>query len=71
MLALALIRRQSSWRSVRYRRSGHYLDFHAWGYHWPAFNIADAAILVGATLLVMRSFGRDGRPAKRDRPSLR
>ena len=29
-----------------------FLDFHAMGYHWPAFNIADAAIVVGAGLLL-------------------
>ena len=28
-----------------------FLDFHAAGWHWPAFNIADAAISVGALLL--------------------
>lgn len=38
-------------------RAGHvvdFLDFHAAGWHWPAFNIADAAITIGAlTLLVL------------------
>jgi len=29
-----------------------FLDVHWAGYHWPAFNIADAAISVGAVLLV-------------------
>lgn len=29
-----------------------FLDFHAWGYHWPAFNVADSAITCGAALLV-------------------
>ncbi len=29
-----------------------FLDFHALGYHWPAFNVADAAISCGAVLLV-------------------
>lgn len=28
-----------------------YLDFHAWGWHWPAFNVADAALSVGFCLL--------------------
>ena len=28
-----------------------FLDFHAAGFHWPAFNLADAAICVGAALL--------------------
>ena len=29
-----------------------FLDFHAAGYHWPAFNVADSAITCGAVLLV-------------------
>jgi signal peptidase II len=29
-----------------------FLDFHAWGWHWPAFNVADSAITCGAALLV-------------------
>jgi signal peptidase II len=30
-----------------------FLDVHAAGYHWPAFNVADSAIVVGAVLLVV------------------
>ncbi len=33
-----------------------FLDFHAFGYHWPAFNIADSAIVIGVTILVIHSF---------------
>lgn len=33
-----------------------FLDFHLSGYHWPAFNLADSAIVVGALLLVAESF---------------
>lgn len=29
-----------------------FFDFHLAGYHWPAFNVADSAIVVGALLLV-------------------
>ena len=29
-----------------------FLDFHAFGYHWPAFNIADTAISCGAAALI-------------------
>ncbi|MGI9510802.1 MAG: signal peptidase II [Geminicoccaceae bacterium] len=30
-----------------------FLDFHVAGYHWPAFNVADAAICIGAGLLLL------------------
>lgn len=33
-----------------------YLDFHLRGWHWPAFNIADMAIVGGALALVIVSF---------------
>lgn len=33
-----------------------FLDFHAYGWHWPAFNVADAAITCGAVLLVWDGF---------------
>jgi len=32
-----------------------FLDFHAAGYHWPAFNVADIGITTGATLLILDS----------------
>jgi len=32
-----------------------FLDFHVLGYHWPAFNVADSGITVGAALLVWDS----------------
>ena len=32
-----------------------FLDFHWAGYHWPAFNVADSAITVGAAMLVVDS----------------
>lgn len=35
-----------------------FLDFHAFGYHWPAFNVADAAIVVGAAVLVLNNLFR-------------
>jgi signal peptidase II len=37
-----------------------FLDFHAFGYHWPAFNVADTAISIGAIGLVLESlFSKD------------
>lgn len=32
-----------------------FLDFHMWGYHWPAFNIADCAVVGGVLLYGTRS----------------
>ena len=29
-----------------------FLDFHAWGWHWPAFNLADSAIVLGVCMLL-------------------
>jgi len=33
-----------------------FLDFHALGYHWPAFNVADIGISCGAVLLIWDAF---------------
>lgn len=33
-----------------------FLDVHAAGWHWPAFNIADSAITLGAGILIVDSF---------------
>jgi signal peptidase II len=33
-----------------------FLDFFVAGWHWPAFNLADSAISVGAVLMVVDSF---------------
>lgn len=35
-----------------------FIDFHALGYHWYAFNVADAAIVTGVGLLVIDSLVR-------------
>ena len=37
-----------------------FLDFHAAGWHFPAFNVADSAITVGAGILILESFLRPG-----------
>lgn len=33
-----------------------FLDFHFAGIHWPAFNVADAAITVGAVMMIIATF---------------
>src|SRR5690606_9236152 len=38
---------------VRFGAVLDFLDFHAFGWHWPAFNVADSAISVGAVLLLV------------------
>jgi signal peptidase II len=40
-----------------------FLDFHAFGYHWPAFNVADMAISCGAVLLIWDALKAKGRAA--------
>jgi len=46
---------------------GHVVDFvdlHAFGWHWPAFNVADSGITVGAGLVILEGFlHRDAREA--------
>ena len=41
-----------------------FLDFHVAGYHWPAFNIADCAIVVGAAVLVFDGLFGGAKPLK-------
>lgn len=41
-----------------------FLDFHAGGYHWPAFNIADSAITIGVAILLIDGLFRRPQGAK-------
>lgn len=38
---------------ARFGAVADFLDFHLAGHHWPAFNIADSGIVVGAALLLV------------------
>ena len=40
-----------------------FIDVYYQSYHWPAFNIADSAICVGAVLLILDSFRKKDEPA--------
>ncbi|MGE0253519.1 MAG: signal peptidase II [Alphaproteobacteria bacterium] len=54
---------------VRFQAVTDFLDFHWAGHHWPAFNLADVAVVCGTALLLVDSMRRpetgereDGRP---------
>lgn len=54
----------------RYGAVADFVDLHVFGYHWPAFNVADAAISVGVVLLLIDSFvGEGSRPEGRKQKS--
>lgn len=38
---------------IRFGAVTDFLDFHAYGYHWYTFNIADTAIVLGVALIVL------------------
>jgi signal peptidase II len=48
---------------LRFGQVVDFLDFHASGYHWPAFNVADSAITVGAVLLILDGLRKHERRA--------
>ena len=51
---------------VRFGAVADFLDFHALGYHYPAFNVADSAIVVGVLLILLEGFFVE-HPAQRAR----
>jgi signal peptidase II len=40
---------------IRFGAVADFFDFHLFGYHWPAFNIADASIFIGVVVLCWHS----------------
>ena len=52
---------------LRFGQVVDFLDLHAAGWHWPAFNVADSAITIGAALLILDGFRHHERRA--DAPS--
>jgi len=48
---------------LRFGAVADFLDFHVGGYHWPAFNVADSGITIGAALLLADAlFSRPEKP---------
>ncbi len=48
---------------LRFGAVADFMDLHVAGYHWPAFNIADSAIVIGALLLVLDALNLGARAA--------
>ncbi len=49
---------------VRHGAVTDFLDFHIAGYHWPAFNFADAAIFCGVGFLLLDSWRSNPTPSE-------
>jgi signal peptidase II len=47
------------WDRAFYGKVTDFLDFYIGAHHWPPFNVADSAIVVGALLLFMRMLRKD------------
>jgi signal peptidase II len=43
-----------------------FLDFHLAGWHWPAFNIADSAIVCGVILIIADGLFQPGRKGNKE-----
>jgi len=41
---------------VRFNAVADFIDVHVGEHHWPAFNVADSCIVIGAIILMLRSF---------------
>jgi len=50
------------WDRVVQGRVTDFLLFHYAGWSWPAFNVADSAITVGAAMLILDSFRKETTP---------
>jgi signal peptidase II len=52
------------WDRVRFGAVADFFDFHAFGIHYPAFNIADSCIVLGVILLIIDTLFIEPRRAK-------
>ena len=46
-----------------------FIDIHAWDFHWPAFNLADSAIAIGAISLAATALFGNRHPASEETSS--
>lgn len=44
---------------LRFGAVADFIDVHAKGYHWPAFNLADSCIVLGAGIMIVHTFISD------------
>ncbi len=52
---------------VRFDAVADFIDFHVQRYHWPAFNVADSCIVLGAGILMLKSlFGQENARRRAD-----
>ena len=47
---------------IRFSAVADFLDFHVGALHWPAFNLADAAITIGVCFLLIDAFNERREP---------
>lgn len=50
------------WDRIRYATVVDFLEVHIIHYHWPDFNVADSAIVIGGILLLLDSLRRTADP---------
>ena len=53
---------------IRFGAVADFLDFHAFGVHFPAFNLADSSICIGIALLLVHSLFFDRKPKEASAP---
>jgi signal peptidase II len=69
VLALSLVFAGAAGNLVDRVRLGEvidFLDFHWYGHHWPAFNVADSAITVGVAMLFIEMWREDRNKSTED-----
>ena len=47
---------------IRFGAVADFVDVHAGSWHWPAFNLADSCIVIGAGIMIIETFASGRRP---------